>query len=105
MKVDANQTTGATAPAVGQSTASHGVHRGDGAPLSRDPLSQDRLELSGLASDITNALTAGAARRAEYVQALTRLHRTGAYSPDPSALSRKLIDHALAGPETGNENG
>lgn len=106
MKLDANNTAGATAPAVGQSVAGQGVHRGDGARRSSiDSLSQDRLELSGLVSDIARVGAAGAARRAEHVAALARLYRTGAYAPDPSALSRKLIDVALAGPEGGEENG
>jgi len=106
MKLDAHQTTGAAAPAAAESTASQSVHRGDADRRSRiDPLSQDRLELSGLVSDIAKAGTVGAARRAEYVKSLAKLHRTGAYAPDPSALSRKLIDQALAGPETGNEGG
>jgi hypothetical protein len=70
-----------------------------------DPLSQDRLELSGLVADIASAGAAGAARRAEHVKALAKLHRTGAYTPDPGALSHKLIQDALAGPETGNQGG
>jgi hypothetical protein len=105
MKVDANQTTGSAASAVGQSVLNQGVHRSDGDRRSKiDSLSQDRLELSGLVCDIANAGAAGAARRGEHVKALAKLCRTGAYVPDPSALSRKLIDDALAGSETGNES-
>ncbi len=106
MKVDAHQIAGATPQAIGQGAASQGVHRGDGDLRSRlDPLSQDRLELSGLVADIASAGAAGAARRAEQVKALAKLHRTGTYIPDPGALSQKLIQNALAGPEPGNKNG
>jgi hypothetical protein len=106
MKVDVHQTAGATPQAIGQGAASQGVHRGDGDLRSKlDPLSQDRLELSGLVADIASAGAAGAARRAEHVKALAKLHRTGAYTPDPGALSHKLIQDALAGPETGNQGG
>ena len=103
MKVDVHQNTGLAAPATGESNATLGVHRGDANSNAKvDALSQDRLELSGLIADIAKAEAAGAVRRAEYVKAMAKLHRTGAYAPDAAALSRKLIQHALAGPEGGN---
>jgi hypothetical protein len=106
MKVDAHQTPDATASAVGQSTASHGVRGGDADRKSgANSLSQDRLELSGLISDIAQAGAAGAARRAEQVEALTKLHRAGGYVPEPGALARKLIQQALVPPEGESEIG
>jgi hypothetical protein len=106
MKVDAHQTPDATASAVGRSTAGHGVHGGDANRKSPvDSLSQDRVELSGLVSEIAKAEAAGVTQRAEYVKALAKLHRAGAYAPDPSALASKLIQHALDGPKSGNESG
>ena len=105
MRVDLQQTAGAAAPALGESAATQAVRRGDADRKSRvDSFSQDRLELSGLVSGIANAGAAGAVQRSEYVKALAKLHRTGAYAPDPSALSRKLIQHALTGSESGNES-
>ncbi len=106
MKVDAHKTTDAAATAAAKSAAGQGVHRGNADRRSTaDPLSEDRLELSGLVSDIARAGAAGAAQRAEHVKALAKLHRTGGYAPDTSALSRKLIDHALAAADNGNQGG
>jgi hypothetical protein len=106
MKLDAHQTAGAAAHAAGENTAIEGVHRGDADRKAKaGSPTHDRLEISGLVSDITRAEAAGSARRAEFVKGLAKLHRTGAYAPDSAALSRKLIEQALSGPEGGNERG
>jgi len=106
MKLDAHQTAGAAAQAAGQNTAIEGVHRGDVDRKAKvGSLPQDQLELSRLVSDITRAETIGVARRAGLVKGLAKLHRTGAYVPDPAALSRKLIEQALASTESENQSG
>jgi len=106
MKLDAQQTAGAAAHATGQNTAVEGVRRGDVDRKARvGSLAQDQLELSSLVSDITRAETVNVARRAGLVEGLAKLHRTGAYVPDPVALSRKLIEQALASTESENQSG
>jgi len=103
MKLDAHQTAGAAAHAAGENTAIEGVHRGDADRKARvGSPTHDRLELSGLVSDMSRAEAIGSARRAEFVKGLAKLHRTGAYAPDSAALSRKLIQQALASPNSEN---
>jgi hypothetical protein len=57
---------------------------------------EDRLELSSLATAISGAEAAGAAARAGYVKGLAKLYKSGEYVANAEAISRKLIQEALA---------
>jgi flagellar biosynthesis anti-sigma factor FlgM len=58
--------------------------------------SSDRLQLSTFAGRLSEALATGSAVRAERVAQLKAAVQSGAYQPDPLAISRSIVDFSLA---------
>ncbi len=105
MKVNPQNASGMPATATQESAGAQEVNRSTGVGSSKsESAAQDRLELSGFVGKIAGAEAAHAAQRTEHVRALAKLYRTGAYVTEPRALSRKLIQEALADRPAGGEN-
>ncbi len=56
----------------------------------------DRVELSGLAGRISQALDASAAQRAERVEQVSREYAAGHYQVDAAAVSRAMVKEMQA---------
>ena len=96
MKVNPHNTATVSTPAAGESTGTQGVNHGvDSRSTKLEAVAQDRLELSGLVSNMAGAEAAGLAARAGYVKQIARLYKNGGYEVGSRDISRRLIQDAL----------
>jgi Anti-sigma-28 factor, FlgM len=83
-----------------QTTPTPGSQRTDGggstlgAQISESQ-SGDRVEISGTAGSVSQALGTGSAQRAQYIQKLTADYQSGNYTVNSLATSRAMIQDAL----------
>jgi hypothetical protein len=105
MKLNPHGLAGAATPNTAESSGTQRVDRGTAAgSLKPGSLAEDRLELSSLVGSIARAEAASILERAGHVKALAKLYKSGGYATDAGALSRKLVEEALASRATGAES-
>ena len=97
MRIDDRNLAG-TAPAETARSQETQLHERESRP---DPAPRgangDRVELSGLAGNVSRALAASSTGREAKVAALAADFSAGRYTPDSHATSRGMIHEALAG--------
>jgi flagellar biosynthesis anti-sigma factor FlgM len=96
MKIDDRSNLGAVSTPGANGAA--GVESGGRRETSRgvDGSGPDRAELSGLAGKISQFVSKDAAGRAAKVEQLRAQVASGSYSADPAAISRGIVNDALA---------
>jgi hypothetical protein len=102
MIVNPHNAAAAATPGAAESAGTQGVSHGTDSRSTRsEGLAPDRLELSGLVSNMSRAEAAGLATRAAYVKQIAKLYKAGGYEADPGSLSQSLIRGALNNRATG----
>jgi hypothetical protein len=97
MRVDDLNLNGAAGLQTGRTPETHGAERAGSTPGSQVSESQggDRVEISGTAGLVSQALGAGAADRTQRIQQLTTDYRSGNYRPNSLATSQAVVQDAL----------
>lgn len=92
MRVEQRNLTGAAE--AGRARESQSIGRdGRASSSSNSGSGSDRVELSSL----SQTLNASAASRSARVDQLTALYQAGQYQADPAAISKSMVDDAIAG--------
>jgi anti-sigma28 factor (negative regulator of flagellin synthesis) len=97
MRIDDRNLTGATpaetgrAQETGKSNRNQAVRTGTAATGE----SGDRVELSSTLETLSRAMSAYGSERANRVQALPALYRSGSFNPDSAATARSVVSEAL----------
>ncbi|MBZ5596263.1 MAG: flagellar biosynthesis anti-sigma factor FlgM [Acidobacteriia bacterium] len=97
MRVDDRNLNGAAGVQTGRTPESQGADRtgpASGAQISESQ-GGDRVEISGTAGNVAQALGAGSAQRAQHVQKLAADYRSGNYTVNSLATSRAIVQDAL----------
>jgi len=97
MRVDDRNLNGAAGLQTGRTTDTHGAERAGSPAASQVSESRggDRVEISGTAGLVSQALGANAAERAQHIQQLAADYRSGNYRPSSLATSRAIVKDAL----------
>ncbi len=93
MKINDTPLSNTAAPALSGTGAAENRHGTRGAGVERS--TRDSVQLSELSSRLAELLHSGSRDRAERLERLTMLVRSGQYQPDPLAVSRAIIDDGL----------
>ena len=80
----------------GTSSVSRADRNGDAKPASTAGSGSDSVQISGLAGQLSKTMQAGSGNRAQRVSELTQAVRSGTYQVDGAAVSRAMVDQALA---------
>jgi flagellar biosynthesis anti-sigma factor FlgM len=83
---------------TGETQATHSSSKKGGAAKSGPP-EYDTVELSRSMNAVNSAWNEYAAGRAQRVRELTMAVQSGTYEPDAGAISQKLVDEAIGGPQ------
>lgn len=97
MRIDDRNLNGAAGLQPGRTTDTQTAERAGSTAGSQVSESQggDRVEISGTAGLVSQALGAGSAQRAQHIQQLAADYRSGNYVPNSLATSRAIIKDAL----------
>jgi hypothetical protein len=97
MRVDDRNLNGVAGLQTGRTPDTHGAERAGSTSGSQISESQggDRVEISGTAGLVAQALGTGSADRAQRIQQLSADYRSGNYQPNSLATSRAIIQDAL----------
>jgi hypothetical protein len=97
MRIDDRNLNGAAGLQTGRTPDTHAAERAGSTSGSQVSESQggDRVEISGTAGLVAQALGTGAAERAQRIQQLATDFRSGNYRPNSHATSRAMIQDAL----------
>jgi Anti-sigma-28 factor, FlgM len=97
MRVDDRNLNGVAGLQTGQTPDTHGAQRAGSTSGSQVSESHggDRVEISGTAGLVSQALGAGSAERAQRIQQLAANYRSGNYQPNSLATSRAIVQDAL----------
>ena len=89
-----------TGSSASESSRAQDIQRTDAMNGSRTgragPGTSDRVEFSSTLGRLSQALSTDASGRASRVQALAAQYQSGSYRPDPMAITKGMIDDALA---------
>ena len=97
MRVDDRNLNGAAGLQPGRTSGANGAERtgsNSGSQVSESQ-SGDRIEISGAAGLVSQALHITSSERAQRIQQLTADYRSGNYQPNSLATSRAIIQDAL----------
>lgn len=97
MRVDDRNLNGVAGLETGRTPDTHGAERAGSTAGSQVSESQggDRVEISGTAGLVSQALGTGSAQRTQHIQQLAADYRSGNYRPNSLATSRAIIQDAL----------
>ena len=97
MRIDDRNLNGVAGLQTGRTPDTHGADRAGSTLGSQISESQggDRVEISGTAGLVAQALGTGSADRAQRIQQLSADYRSGNYQPNSLATSRAIIQDAL----------
>jgi len=97
MKVYDRNLSGASAAEAGRTQEAQQPNRSEQARAGSSRTgSEDRVELSGTLTRLSQALSAFGTSRASRVQALAAQYQSGNYSPDSLATSQGMVSEALS---------
>ena len=96
MKIDNHLLTGT---AAGQTSRTQETHSADSSKETRQAAQSggDRVEFSGALGALSRAVSSEQTDRSSRIAALTAQVEKGTYQPDSRAISRGMINEALAG--------
>ncbi len=95
MKIDTQNAAGGGLAGISGHNQSVSAERGTANGGTQPAGSRDRIQVSAFASRISQALESSAAQRSQRVDALAAAYRSGTYSVNPDAVSRKAVEFAL----------
>jgi flagellar biosynthesis anti-sigma factor FlgM len=98
MRIDSNNLGNLGPSQAGRSSETPAIVAPDknGSGVGKTGTGADRVELSGFTGRVSESLQSDAASRAQRVSQLTAAVRSGTYKVDSLAVSRALIDQAIA---------
>jgi flagellar biosynthesis anti-sigma factor FlgM len=85
-----------TTPTNGTSSVGRANSNTDGQTASTSGSGSDSVQISGIAGQVSKTLAAGSSNRSQRVSELTQAVRSGTYQVDGAAVSRAMVDQALA---------
>lgn len=97
MRIDDRNLNGAAELQTGRTPDTHAAERpgATSGSLVSETRSGDRVEISGTAGLVSQALVAGSVERAQRIQQLATEYRSGNYQPNSLATSKAIIQDAL----------
>jgi hypothetical protein len=97
MRIDDRNLNGAAGLQTGRTPDTHAAERAGSTSGSQVSESQsgDRVEISGTAGLISQALGTGSVERAQRIQQLATDYRSGNYQPNSLATSKAIVQDAL----------
>src|SRR5579864_8855430 len=97
MRIDDRNLNGAAELQTGRTPDTHAAERAGSTSGSQvsESRSGDRVEISGTAGLVSEALATGSAERAQRIQQLATDYRSGNYQPNSLATSQAIIQDAL----------
>lgn len=93
MKINDTPLSNTAAPALGGTGAADNRRGARGAGA--NSAARDSVQLSELSSRLARLLHSDSSERADRMQRLTALVRSGQYQPDPAAIGRAIVDDGL----------
>jgi len=97
MRIDDRNLNGVAGLETGRTPDTHGSERAgspSGSQIS-ESRAGDRVEISGTAGLVSQALGTGSAEHAQRIQQLAANYRSGNYQPNSRATSRAIVQDAL----------
>jgi len=97
MRVEDQILNGAAGLQTGQTPPASQTERPGTAPETQPigSAGQDRADISSLAGNLSQVLSAQSAQRTQHIQKLASDFAAGRYNPDPQAISRGIVQDAI----------